>query len=403
MSFYDNDIEKSNTFYIPSETDVPGFGVSERDNQLAWKAASDAQVIVYIFNGEEEPGELERSYVRELWKYTDCTRFVFAINCKGRVREAIVSSIRELIISAGFHDAPLITYNARLANCVSQGYLILKNRLDKSTEGVILARARRMVPEIDDVTSAWKEIVADSLRSIDKKMVRQIDNADISHEVLAQISQYSGYDALLGAIRNASYADDPDKRISAFQIGRMIRYVDGSQKEIDTLLQTTGVEEEQLVNKRATVLQQREANRINNALNDSCELRWLLNQYDFVRRTINVISALSYQQKAIHTALEKSLSGIQHPPIALMLTDIDFLQLRGNDGNVSISQEAFISNTISFYEHQVIPVVRKECLKYVSQNRMQADEDAFPRTKCLQEMSTKLQEIKEKLQWLKSL
>lgn len=383
--------------------DIPGFGVSERDNQLAWNAVSDAQVIVYIFNGEKEPGELERSYVRRLGKYIDCTRFVFAVNCKERAKEAIVSSIRELISSVGFNDAPLITYNARLANCVSQGHLILENRLDKSTEDVILARAKRMDLEICDAATAWKEIVSDSLRSTDRRLARQIEDSDISQEMLVQISQYSGYEVLLGAIRNASYADAPEKRVSAFQLGRMLRYVDDTQKKIDKRFQTVSIEEKQQVRTRTIGLQQREINRINNALCDSSELRRLLRQYYFEVRILTSLSALPYQEKAIHIALEKSLSGIQHPPIESMLMHIDFLRLRRNRGFMLLSQEAFISDTINFYEHQVIPFIREECLKYVSQNRMQADEDAFPRTKCLRETLNKLRGIKRKLQLLKSL
>lgn len=338
--------------------DIPGFGVSERDNHVAWKAIADAHVILYIFDGEKEPGELERGYIHSLRNNADCARFVFAVNCRGTVRNDVVDSIRQLLTSAKFQDSPLVIYNARLGNCVAQGHLILKNRVDKPTANVILTRARKLDPDITDVTDAWKEITADSLRPIDRKLARKVADEEINRDVLTRISWYSGYEGLIRSIETAAYANAPGQW-KALHGRYMINCLHKARKELRKLYEHAKEEEDQLEKQ----VRQLEFERFRRALLNEDELKYAMQAMWTQLGMLEVYKApISFQEKAICLFLEKRLLGIPHSPVAGMLRNINFapIGVRGFDLLLGLmSKDEFIARTVTFYKERILPTIRK--------------------------------------------
>lgn len=217
--------------------DIPGLGVSARDNRLAWETVSQADLVMYIFDGEREPSEMERGFVHELRGLVGERPVLFAVNRRGRAKEAVEQSVRLLIEECGWVDAPLMGYHARLANCAAHGRLMRQGDLDQATREVIMARARRMDEGIGTVEDAWTEIAADALAKFDRQAARKVRAQGVCDETVALISGASGWDGLVDAMREVVVPGDEAMRFSRFAQDRVVTAMERTSAVLDKLRQ----------------------------------------------------------------------------------------------------------------------------------------------------------------------
>lgn len=357
--------------------DIPGLGVSERDNLVAWRAVEEAQVVLYLFDGQQEPGEWERNAVRRLIQRINGARLLFAVNRRGRARMEVEQSIRQLLNSMGLTDTPLIPYHARLANCAAQGRLLLNEELDLPTQAVLLARAQESSPDLCTPEACWQEVVTDTLYRVDRDLADFVTQRGLCQETLCALEEVSGWQRLVQTLSAAALVGEEEARVRCFSRCYLLRCVGTAIQAIEPLSLAASQEEAQRIRAKAAaaLLQDKEA--LFNAL--SC----MKDQLFSLRLRLEALTQLSgwevgfaeRTRQEVICFIEQQLQSVPHPSPEDLVAGLHFpdavheTQIRGRllwHTTASVPQPAqSVERTMTYLRSYALPHIQKGCENYL--------------------------------------
>ena len=359
--------------------DIPGLGVSERDNLVAWRAVEEAQVVLYLFDGQQEPGEWERNAVRQLLQRANGARLLFAVNRRGRACMEVEQSIRQLLNSMGLTDTPLIPYHARLANCAAQGRLLLNEELDLSTQTVLLARAQESNPDLCTPEACWQEVVTDTLYRVDRDLTDFVTQRGLCQETLCALEEISGWQRLVQALRTAVLAGEGEARVCYFCQSYLLRCVQTAIQTIIPLSLAVSQEEAQQCRAKAAASLQRHKEALFNAM--SCMKGQL---FSLQLRLMGLTQLRGWEltfaartRREVICFIEQKFKNIPHPSPESLMVGLHFpdavykAQVRGHllwRRTTLIPQPAqSVAQTMNYLKLYALPHIQKSCENYLQE------------------------------------
>lgn len=192
-------------------TDAPGAMANYRDTIRALNSASEAAIILFVLNGDNQISDEDRKQLRTLREAGLSDKVVFALNFKDNpqvIRNVgIEKDILAVLSQEGFnapHHQNLLYFNAFLAVRAFQGEQIVGGTLDTLSERGILEDAKMRGYDCNSVEEAWKKTTAQILSNIgNRKLASQVDDMTLTPEnkIIQQIREVSRWDEMISSLR----------------------------------------------------------------------------------------------------------------------------------------------------------------------------------------------------------
>lgn len=170
-----------------SITDCPGLFASQFDTQVAIRAMSNANAVIYLL-GNRAIGESDKKSITEVMRQTSLRNKVFfALNQKENdtVTQKVMGTDKAIINNMGFGDVTITNFNALLFFLSEFGKAKLDGKIDDYSLERFKAVAKDNGYEIEDIEELWCEIVCacgqNGARVINKNNRIDANNVAIAH------------------------------------------------------------------------------------------------------------------------------------------------------------------------------------------------------------------------------
>lgn len=187
--------------------DTPGLNMSDNDTRVALYAMHEASAIFYFFSGERQLDESDKEALRKIQVNGLAHKVFFGINFRRplasirQIEEAILADL-ELMGFNQPHQKKMLHYNAFLAQRAKQGRLILAGNIDETGRQMILAEAKNIGVDTDDLREAWVETTYDVMHAVRAEGYKDFCNAGLTEENVARVLKASNWEETMDAIND---------------------------------------------------------------------------------------------------------------------------------------------------------------------------------------------------------